>query len=271
MLLCWSLFFLYSLYFLESNLWLHLHRVWKFLFIIILSKKYNCRGVPLPGWHWQLYLWPLTFQENHLIQAVCVWLNLASHGSSGKYVPPWNLFLGGTRHRHQEVKKLCGGEEKKKRQEAKYFARIVAMFWALALEHCGSESRSLGKQLQLFKMLLLLSCLLPSFSGWGLNTNLPQQFRLNVTLSNIKQIRPRHVSLSSSITGECSSPCKRAGVGMGSVSSSNKFLWWVGRAAFMCAVCLRVLTVLCCPWSWNVSTYSVVTRLVKSVLENWLD
>lgn len=167
MLLCWSLFFLYSLYFLESNLWLQLHRVWKFLFIIILSKKYNCRGVPLPGWHWQLYLWLLTFQENHLIQAVCVWLNLASHGSSGKYVPPWNLFLGGTRHRHQEVKKLCGGEEKKKGQEAKYFARIVAMFWALALEHCGSESRSLGKQLQLFKMLLLLSCLLPSFCRLG--------------------------------------------------------------------------------------------------------
>lgn len=92
-LLCWSLSFLFSPYFFfESNLWLPLHRVWKFLFIIILSKKYNCRGVPLPGWHWQFYMWLLTFQENHLIQAVCVWLNLASHGSSGKYVPPWNLF-----------------------------------------------------------------------------------------------------------------------------------------------------------------------------------
>lgn len=38
----------------------------KVSFIIILSKKYNCRGVPLPGWHWQPFVWLLTFQENHL-------------------------------------------------------------------------------------------------------------------------------------------------------------------------------------------------------------
>lgn len=42
-LLCWSLSLLY---FLESNLWLPLHRVWKFLFIIILSKKIQLPWCP---------------------------------------------------------------------------------------------------------------------------------------------------------------------------------------------------------------------------------
>lgn len=66
-------------------------------------------------------------------------------------------------------------------------------------------------------------CYLP-FAGWGMNTNLPQQFRLSVTLSNRRQVRPRHVPLSPSNTGECSSPCKRVGVGMGSASSPSEFL-----------------------------------------------
>lgn len=111
-------------------------------------------------------------------------------------------------------------------------------------------------------------CYLP-FAGRGLNTNLPQQFRLNVTLSNIRQIRSRHILLSPSITGECSSPCKRAGVGMGNVSSPSKFLYCVWKGCvYVCCVpespdCTLLLLIMKC-----VSTYSAVTGLVKSVLEN---
>lgn len=55
-------------------------------------------------------------------------------------------------------------------------------------------------------------CYLP-FAGWGLSTNFSWQLKLKVLPSNLKQIRPRHVPLSPSVTRQHSSPCKRDGDG----------------------------------------------------------